>query len=320
MPVIGIPIPPPSSDGPACSGLGIVRPRLAVVEGQQVLSRLQGISVQQGQSAIVEFILRTEAGDAIDLTSCDFPGDDTESSSSDADDSYIKVALREALSFNDVSTPSVVVPGTTYPPGGTGAIRFQLPVAITAAAGVELAEVGIFDSTGALTYSTLLYVLVNRGQFGPNLQAAGPPTLREIRMRLKASGAEDSYLLDNVEFDDAEIADAIVQTVAWWNESQPPIKQTFNTANYPYPFEAMNGIIGKLYQAVAYYYFREDLTYTVDGVTVADKNKGPTYAKIGEQLWGQYVTWVKRKKASINIDGGFGTIASPYGYAYRWVT
>lgn len=316
MPVIGIPVTPAAGTG-ACPDQLVVRPAVTRYEGRAVLGRRQAVRVVQGQAATVEWVMRDDAGDPVDLSAClcaddaGGAGSDSSSSSSSlttttgADCGAVRVRIREALSVGSGVVPWAAT-GTARSPAG-GVVRFALPAAAVADPGVLTADIGVFDAAGALVFSNQGYVLVDRGEWGSGLPT-GPYTAQEIRLSLRDSAPEDSYLNDTKEWDPAELCQAIVRPVQQFNESRPPISRSYTTASFPYREMWLRGIQAVLYELAAVSYRREEVRYSAAGVSLDDKAKAAEYDQKARLLAQEYATWARTVKAGINAEAAIGTV------------
>ncbi|NBZ97017.1 MAG: hypothetical protein EBR40_11450, partial [Proteobacteria bacterium] len=166
-----------------------------------------------------------------------------------------------------------------------------------------------------VVFSNTFYVIINRSAFDSRSsnRNAGPPTMAEIRLHLRDSAPGESYLIENLMFDDAEIALAITRPIQYWNEVPPPIG-IFTTQNFPFRYHWLEGICANLFFMVAEQYRRNQLSYSAGGLSVDDQNKEANYEQAGQIRWQAYREWVRAKKAEINLEGGYGEIGSTYQY------
>ena len=148
------------------------------------------------------------------------------------------------------------------------------------------------------------------------VSAAGPPSIAEVRLALRDSSPEESYLLDNVAFSDEEIMWAIIRPVQYWNEQPPPIG-THTTNSFPYRYHWLTAIAGELFLIVAEQQRRNNLQYAAAGVSLNDQDKELNYEKAGQLRLQRYYEFVKRKKAEINLSNAYGGLGSTYQYLGR---
>jgi hypothetical protein len=161
-------------------------------------------------------------------------------------------------------------------------------------------------------------VILERGQFGARDHVGGPPTIQEIRLHLRDSAPGESLLLDNIRFDDAEIALAITRPVQYWNEQPPDLGVRTTTQNFPFRYYWLEAICANLFWMLEEQYRANNLAYSAAGVQVNDQDKEPNYARAAERRHANWVDFVKRKKAALNLEAAYGGIGSPYGGNYYY--
>jgi len=184
--------------------------------------------------------------------------------------------------------------------------RKQLPPAI-----YDM-DIGVIDpASGYPGYVNRVYLICEKSGFS-NGQDCGPPTRRDIRLHMRDSSAAEQRLLDNVQFDDAEIADAITHAIEFWNNALPPIAPA-DTSNFPFSYWWMEAIVAHLYEVASRWYMTNKLTASAGGVQVNDMDKSQECAQMAALGWQNYAKWVQSKKVAINAMGCFGHVSSPYG-------
>jgi hypothetical protein len=171
---------------------------------------------------------------------------------------------------------------------------------------------------GALTVDQGL-LSVERSLFTADYGVNGPPTLQEIRLELRDTEPNINRLLQNVEYDDAEILRAIVKPVEEWNHSPPSLNgYVYDTHTFPFRHFWMQGIKGYLLSFAAHWYRRNRLAYQAAGVSVDDMNKEREYLEASELLISEYRTWLKHKKVELNAYGAYGEVSSAYSFPTRF--
>lgn len=163
-------------------------------------------------------------------------------------------------------------------------------------------------------FSNHVYVNIGRNLFAQRLccsTALGPPSIAEIRLFLRDTGGEESFLLDNLAYSDEEILHAMSLPVQMWNEIPPPI-HTYSTQNFPFRYHWLIATTGYLFMAAAEQYRRNNLTYSAGGVQVNDQDKEPNYEQAAHRRLEEYREFVRRKKASMNLEMGYGGVGSTY--------
>ena len=165
-----------------------------------------------------------------------------------------------------------------------------------------------------LAVSNTFTFSVERGLFGiPDNKYFGPPSLAEIRLHLR-DYPECNLLLDDYEFDAAEITLAIERCVMYFNETLPPISRYFDTKNFPYRYHWLEGISYYLFTIAANWFRRNRLPYQAGGVSVDDTGKEKEYLQAAAMFEKNWKDWVRLKKYSLNIEEGFDNILSDYSY------
>lgn len=264
-------------------------------------TRRRAIKVVQGQQANIIWQIHDDKGLLVNIDSI-------------AEDEDFKVVLRlkEQLSLGSGKIPATI--DMTIVDAEKGEVSGELTKQHTTHPGIYYAEVAVItnEDTPAVIISNAFSLIIERSTFGVQTQN-GPPSVAEIRLHLRDSSPAESYLLDNLMFDDAEIALAITRPVMYWNEIPPPIGQ-FTTQNFPFRYHWLEGICANLFLMVAEQYRRNQLDYAAAGVSVNDQNKEANYERAGQTRWQAYREWVRAKKAEINLESGYGEVGSLYQY------
>jgi hypothetical protein len=276
-------------------------PRVSSLHERPLVTRQRSIKVIQGQQATIIWQFYDDKGVPIDISPL-------------ITDQDFKVVLRmkEQLTLGGGKTPVTVDMALVTPE--IGKVSGELTKQYTKHPGIYYAEVAIVtdEEEPSVILANPFTLIIERSTFGVQTQN-GPPSIAEIRLHLRDSAPAESYLLDNLMFDDAEIALAITRPVMYWNEIPPPIGQ-FNTQNFPFRYHWLEGICANLFMMVAEQYRRNQLDYSAAGVSVNDQNKEMNYERAGQARWQAYREWVRAKKAEINLEGGYGEVGSLYQY------
>lgn len=296
-----------------CADQLTVRPVVSIsVDGQPVLKRPRGVQVNQGQDATIRYTLLNQNGDPIDLSVCLLAG------------GSVKARIHEtilAVPPDFVQVDCTIVNNTDPAPGQDGCVDLPLPADVVSFPGISKVEFALLDVNGNVIFTNWIYLIVNRGQWGPSGSLStigGPLTIAEIKLHLRDSDPADNLWLGIEEFDIAEIAACIERPISYWNESQPPIRVFYNTANFPYRYYWLEGTVGCLYKMAAKHYTRVHLPYQQQGgLMIDDKNKAKEYQAIAESSWNEYKDWVLRKKVEINAWGAVQGVGSPY-FGIQW--
>ncbi len=302
MPVIGTPVTSPEDSGASCATLATSPVAITRLYDIAIPTKRRAIYVAQGAKATSLITILDNLGNPVNLEPCDT--------------GEVRVKIREVLSTRTADI--VTVSGSFYSPG-EGVISVEIPSSVRNNPAVYLLEVGLYDDDDELTYTNQLFLWVNKGLFGsPTHKAGGPPSLDEVRLFIRDNGPEENRLLDDFEFDLAEICHGATNAVRLWNESQPPIDMCFNTKTYCVPFRWLQAIAGHMMMVAAHRFRRNHLPYQAGGIAIDDQNKFQQYDRTGMILMQEYKEWVKQKKTEINCMAAITSTGSPYGsVAYK---
>jgi hypothetical protein len=348
MPVIGTPVITPDPPAPPvectptlteCTDLNKISPEVSSYYSKLVLTRMRSVRIRCGQHAEIHWTMVDNNGFPVDLTECGFPdAGSSESLSSYSASSYsslssaaveeggvgFKFRIRENLSLGIDPQPVKVEYPVHLVDASQGKVKIVLDKKSTGVPGVYFAELGIFDNFGVedtemMLFSNVFYVLMERGQFGSHRHMqGGPPTIMEVRLHLRDSAPEESLLLDNIKFDDAEIALAISRPIQYWNEIPPDLGVRATTQNFPFRYHWLEGICANLFFMAAENFRANNLTYSAAGVQVNDQNKEPNYLQAAQRRNAEWQTFVRRKKSELNLNAAWGEVGSSYRYAYNY--
>jgi hypothetical protein len=270
---------------------------------------MRAVTISQGQCAKITWQMHDKDGAPVNLSAC-FP---TPTPTSPA--YKIVLRLKEQIMLGENTAPKQI--DATVVTAATGNVEAQLTSDLVAYPGIFYAEMALItlpESTAAscVIFSNMFSLIITRSTFGA-MEVGGPPSIAEIRLHLRDSAPAESYLLDNLMFDDAEIALAITRPVQYWNEVPPPIG-IFTTQSFPFRYHWLEGICANLFMMVAEQFRRNQLNYSAAGLALDDQNKEANYERAGQMRWQAYREWVRAKKAEINLEGAYGEIGSTYQY------
>lgn len=295
----------------ACAGQNVISAPIATTNGQPVLSKMRAISITQGQCATIEWQMHDRDGIPVDLTGC-VAGEAV---------GLFKVVLRlkEQLSLGN----SRIIPqvDATVVDATTGKVSVALAQNMVGIPGIYYAEMALINipaeeaAQPCVIFSNTFYLIINRSTFDTTKQPGGPPSIAEVRLHLRDSNPGESYLLDRLMFDDAEIALAITRPVQYWNEVPPPLDRIYNTQTFPFRYHWLEGICANLFLMVAEQFRRNQFDYSAGGLNVDDQNKEAAYERAGQTRWQAYREWVRATKASINLESCYGEVTSNYKYS-----
>lgn len=297
----------------ACAGQNVISAPVSTNNSLPLLSRMRAVQITQGQCATIDWQLHDKDGNPVNLTPCGFsgPGPNT----------LFKVVLRlkEQLALGN-SRPAQSVDATVTD-AATGKVQAVLTRNMVGVPGVYYGEMALISipaeaaDTPCVIFSNTFSVIINRSTFGAAGEVGGPPSIAEIRLHLRDSSPAESYLLEHLMFDDAEIALAITRPVMYWNEIPPPLDVVYNTQTFPFRYHWLEGICANLFMMVAEQFRRNQLSYSAGGLSVDDQNKEAGYERAGQARWQAYREWVRATKASINLESCYGEVTSSYKYS-----
>jgi hypothetical protein len=290
-----------------CAGQNIISAPVSKTNSLPLLSRMRAVQVTQGQPVTIEWQLHDQQGNPVELTQCTGP--------------LFRVALRLKEQLSVGSTLPVQSIAATVVDAAVGKVTVNVPGNMVDVPGVYYGEMCLISTeaetagTPCVIFSNTFYVIINRSTYETPGKMGGPPSIAEIRLHLRDSSPAESYLLEQLMFDDAEIAMAIGRPVMYWNEIPPPLDTYFTTQNFPYRYHWLEGICANLFMMVAEQFRRNQLSYSAAGVNVDDQNKEASYERAAQARWQAYKDWVRATKASINLEGCYGEVTSTYKYS-----
>jgi hypothetical protein len=320
MPLPGsLPITAPGGDL-SCTTQNVIAPAQTVLDGCPVLPKIQCHQINMGQSARLLWNFKNPQGLPVNLEAC---VDDCAQSSNSISEPLdagggttcgVLLRIRE-LSGYDPQNDQLFVVGATVLDPATGLVRSDhLPAGVVTEPGIYMEEWAVISPEGLMLFSNQCYLFVQQGLFGitdVTRRYFGPPSFQEIRLSLRDNSGADNSLLDDVEFDAAEIAMACLRPVRRWNEIPPPLTP-FTTKTFPFKEMWILGIQAYLLEIAAHNYRRNQLAYSAGGIQVDDKNKEPVYAKASMTLMQQFNEMLKAKKMEINTRLMWGGLGSAY--------
>ena len=323
MPVIATPTPHPlvtccANDASgqqftpvSCATQNVISAPISTVNGAPNFTRMRAISITQGQCAVISWQLHDKDGRPVDLTPA---GLDVVNPSNPF---KVTLRLKEQLALGGSPAPLDAV----IDDAATGTVHVNLTQAMTNVPGIYYGEMALINTAAqvlsqpCVIFSNTFSVVISRSTFDSLGMAGGPPSIAEIRLHLRDSSPSESFLLDNLMFDDAEIALAIARPVMYWNEIPPPIDAVFSTQTFPYRYHWLEGICANLFMMVAEQFRRNQLSYSAAGMSVDDQNKEASYERAAQTRWQGYKDWVRATKASLNLEGCYGEVSSTYRYS-----
>lgn len=283
----GVPVSPPATVG------DVVRVQDGVHLDCPLLSKVRALLVNEGQPVTVEWELRDRNGTAIAA-------------------SFDKPIQTVSFRFNEATGAD----GRIFQAVGAetdlsiGLVSCALPDDLVANSGLFTFNVALVDTDNAIRYIDHGLLSVERTLYGDIAQLTGPPTIGEIRLAMRDTLLENN-LLDDVEFDDAELLQAIVRPVQYWNSVPPPVA-IYTTRTFPHRHHWLLAISANLLKTAAVWYERNRLPATHGGLNVDDKNKLNPYLILAKQFEDEWRQFVTEKKVQINVGMCYGTVGDSY--------
>ncbi|NDC55349.1 MAG: DUF2479 domain-containing protein [Alphaproteobacteria bacterium] len=295
----------------SCADQNKIGAPISAQNGQAVLTRMRAVNITQGQTATIKWQLHNKDGIPVDLSACEIS----------TPENQLKVVFRMKEQIALGNQNPIQSLDATIVDAEKGEVEVALPETMVGIPGIYYGEMALVshateeNAQPQVVFSNLFYVVINRGTFGTTVTPGGAPSIAEVRLHLRDSSPNESFLLENLMFDDAEIALAIARPVQYWNEIPPPLDQVYNTQNFPFRYHWLEGICANLFLMVAEQFRRNQLQYQAGGIAVDDQNKEANYERAGQTRWQAYRDWVRATKASINLEGCYGEVTSNYKYS-----
>ena len=191
-----------------------------------------------------------------------------------------------------------------------GYVRFKIRAADVPVAGIYYAAIVITDEeTGEMGRPSRVWLDVEKNVNSfTNVICNQPISIVEVRTFLRDLTPEDNFLLDDVQFSDAEIAAAITWPIDRWNETPPPVS-SYTIATFPYRYHWLMAAASHLLRSASYWYARNNLSYNSGTTVVNDKDKASIYMQQAKELRQEYDKWMDDTKITENMQGAYGTTA-----------
>lgn len=316
MPIILSPIPAPSLTPEGnladCDELNTIDLADAHHEGCLISGKTRVAIIDKGQQAAIRWTLQTRTGKPVDLSNClcVFPGGEPTTDDPECVGDRVVARFKDPLECNRRNTIYCAEAAVLDPQPGR--VVFAVPQDIADHAGIYQVEVALIDPQGRVKTVDSGLLSVETGLWGSWDQQTGPPTIQEIRLQLRDTLGEND-LLQDVEFDDAEILHSIVRPIQQWNEIPPPVA-TFRVNNFPFRYHWLQAICGNLLAIAAHWYRRNHLPSVHGSLQIADRNKEGPYLQESQRLQQEWRNFIRAKKVEINIRGGYGWTGSDYRF------
>ncbi len=287
-----------------------------------VLTRVKAYIGQQGVRSTVEHQFTDRQGNAVDLDAL-VPGIDGTLSVSESETESVaptgSVVVRVRLA-GVASLPNCREPvhelDCTVVDAAAGTVRATLSAALVQLAGLYEMHWAVRNEDDEPVFVTRSLLSLEHTLYAEQpfrlQKTKGPPTIQEIRMYMRDAHAHENLLLDDVEFGDEQILDAVLSPIDTWNDALPPIRSKMTVANFPFREQWKMAIVGRLLVTAAHGYRRNHLPYQAGGTSVDDQNKEQQYLSMGLRLLEEYKQWVAGRKMALNVSRVWGSSSSEY--------
>lgn len=179
---------------------------------------------------------------------------------------------------------------------------------------VPILPQGVFRGRVGLYVDGALIIANNFRVYSSHDLAGGISTIEDVRLLLRDTHPEESYLLEDLTFSDEEITLALERTIRYFNEVPPEIGFHVTTTVFPWPYHLMEGVLAQLCLIAANAARKNSLQYSAGGLSVADQEKEAPYLQAYQLHWQAYQRFVADKKSVINMERCYDDVLSPYSY------
>jgi len=128
----------------------------------------------------------------------------------------------------------------------------------------------------------------------------------DIRAFLRDTKPEANVLLDDYEYSNEEMRQAMTMAVDTWNDTPPDIIR-YTVETFPYRRILLLGAVANLMTMAGMLYRRNRLQYKISGGVIDEQNKAAEYDRAAAEIAAQFTAMLRQKKTELNIDMGWGT-------------
>jgi len=273
------------------------------------INELQTVKVSQQSFACVTLQVRGSNGEVINLR--DLTPYCPEQSSSSQDFEQDALAVYMVVRETWESSTLLVDKEGEIRDYEDGTVQFQLSNADLQYAGMYVGDLILKDNDGRTVHTTRFFLAIEPSMDATFADLSPALTIAWIRMMVRDTCPEANYLLDELEYSDAEIMMALRNPIDEWNETSPDLG-ALTPRIFPWRNHHAKAAIGELLQMAGLWYLRNHLSYSAGGVSINDRDKANAYlqlAQVYKQKWADFIT---TKKMELNVAGGFQTLCSSY--------
>lgn len=137
-------------------------------------------------------------------------------------------------------------------------------------------------------------------------------TEKDVRVFLMDK-PEMNPLLGGLKFDSQDIEQAMINVVDHFNASIP-LTVNYTVENFPSRYIMLIGVAGYLLKSAAVNEAINQFDYSVEGVTVQDKNKAAIFTQLGTAFWDEFKELSKNIKIAQQVNSIYGTFHSEYNW------
>ena len=155
------------------------------------------------------------------------------------------------------------------------------------------------------------YLCIRKGTQGSR---AGNHTITvlDVRMAVMDTDPSANQLLDDLEFSDMMILNAVERAIDEWEETPPRLEKHFDATTFPFREHLLKGAVGFLLQSVMYRYMRNRMQYSASGLTFDRNDKGSVYLQLSQQARAEWKAFIASMKTSMNMEECFGVVKMPW--------
>lgn len=142
-------------------------------------------------------------------------------------------------------------------------------------------------------------------------------TAEEIRLFLQ-DRSELNTLTLGIRFTPEMIEQAMINTVDYYNLMNPPLGRMYTIENFPYRSLLLLGASSYLLKSASINEAANQLSYSADGIQVADKDKAQIFSSLSQALQQEFRELAQQIKMNHNIAQVYGVKHSEYIYRRRY--
>ena len=285
-------------------------------DGCAILTRLKAFLVDRGVVSVLRHTVRDRAGRPVDLSAVLPTCADSATAAAGGPAGTAALVVREWTDGPvepDLADLELDAQAADPP---AGVLVAPLPAAVVDVAGIYRLVWLVRDAAGRTVLADTALLSVERGPWASTADAravtCGPPTVGEVRNAVVDTGAADNLRLDDVEFSDDQILQALADPVRTWNEALPAVPPRYTTRTFPHRGEWLRAAVGHLHVMAATTYRRNRRGVQAAGVADDSLNRDREYLDEGRRLLAEYRDWVLRTKYAASMRRAFGAVGSNY--------